>query len=259
MLELTRSATASCASSGLAPIRGRRLHLRLPGPPLRAARRRRGRRAGARAAPRRAPPRPRPRRHASTATSRSATRGPSSTTLTPIQPERRIPLDARAADVLARAVDLLAPLASASGCCPRRRRAPAARRCCARSPRGRRGRTTAERDRAADRRAARGGDRLARGAAGRRVRDRDRRPGARPSRCALAELALERARRRAETGADVVLISTRSRASRSPPATSPRSSACSAPGANLAGRRLADRDRDRARRTPTTTARPSAR
>ena len=47
----------------------------------------------------------------STARSRRATRAPSSTRLPAIQPERRIPLDGPSADVLVRAVDLLAPLA----------------------------------------------------------------------------------------------------------------------------------------------------
>ena len=67
----------------------RRLHLGLPGAPLRAAPRRRGLRAGARAAPRRAPPRAGPRRRVNGGEPLDAER-PEFDELTPILPKRRL-------------------------------------------------------------------------------------------------------------------------------------------------------------------------
>ena len=126
---------------------------------------------------------------AASATARSSTSTPSTArsrrasariefdALPAVQPERRIPLDGAADDVLVRAVDLLRRSPTASGSWSARPLAPGARRCCARWPAPPPARYGAG-DRAADRRAPRGGHGLARGAPGRRVRDRDRGPGA---------------------------------------------------------------------------------
>ena len=114
-------------------------------------------------------------------------------------------LERAASDVLARAVDLLAPLALGQRVLVRA------------APRS--GRTTLLRGIARATAATEGPElivllvderpeeatALARGTARRRVRDRDRRPGP-AEQVRLAELALERARRRAEAGDDAVLI-----------------------------------------------------
>ena len=103
----------------------------------------------------------------------------------------------------------------------------------ARTRRGHRGH--GEGDRAARRRAPRGGDRLARGAAGRRVRDRDRRARARSSRCGRPSSRSSAPAAWPRPGSTRSWSATRSPGSRSPPATSPRPSALFGSGRNLSG------------------------
>ena len=232
VLEITRQRYGFLRLDGPRARRRRRLHLRRPGPPLRAAPRRRGRRAR-RASRAAASATARScTSTASTARSRAAEVRPDFDALAPVLPERR---DRRSTttrdDVLVRAVDLLAPLALGQRVLVRA------------APRS--GRTTLLR--ALARAAVADGNArvivlliderpeeataLARGAAGRRVRDRDRRP--RPGRAGADRRAGARARPAA--GRDRRGRGPRLRLALAPrlrrPAASTRSSACSAPGA----------------------------
>ena len=143
-MEITRQRYGFLRLDGLEPEPGDVYISAVAGPPLRAshrATRSRGRRAIRAAASATARWSTSTR---STGRSRLPSIAPSSTQLTPIIPKRRVPLDGEGADVLARAVDLLAPLAFGQRVLVTApRRAPAARRCCAALARGCRSRSTA--------------------------------------------------------------------------------------------------------------------
>ncbi len=167
----------------------------------------------------------------STARSRSTEVRPEFDDLAPVLPERRIPLDgARRRRPPPRRRPARPARVRPAGPGPRRAALgpddPAA---LDRPRRGERGH--GEGDRGADRRAARGGDRVARGGAGRRVRDRDRRAGA--GRAGADGRAGARARPPARRGRDRhgprlrLAHPARDRRRR----RRPRSSACSAPAA----------------------------
>ena len=188
-----------------------------------------------------------------------ATDRPEFDELTPILPKRRLGLELEPSDVLTRAADLLAPLAFGQ------------RVLVTAAPRS--GRTTLLRGLA---RAVRGveGPELIVLLIDERPEEatawREALPGAElatatadlapAEQVRVAELALERARRRAEAGADVVLIvdslsrlavaSGHARRGQAPVRLRAR------PGRGGSG--LADRDRDGGRRAPRTMARPSA-
>ena len=258
-----RSATGSCASAGSRPLRRGRLHLaphRSGAASCAAATRSRG--------PARAPRRGERYRalvHVDKVNGAEATEEdgrPEFDELTPVAPSRRIALDPDPGDCSIRAVDLLVPLAERSARA-RRPRAPRSgrRRCCASSPARSRPTSGAVADRAARRRASRGGDAWRealpgaeiaaatadmqpRGAGARRRDGARRAPSAAPRAAttsslivdSLSRLALAKRRRRAVEGA----VRRRARARRG-------------------GRRLADRGRDRARGVGPTTTTPSPR
>ena len=161
---------------------------------------------GARAAPRRAPPRAGARRPGERRRAAPAPSARTSSDLPAVAPEQRLPLDG---ERLRRPRTRRRPAGAArlrpAGAGPRRAAlgpddAPARAR---QRDRGRRGHRA---DRAADRRAPGGGDRVARGRCPAPSSPSPRPTLAPGDQVRLAELALERARRHAEAGADAVLL-----------------------------------------------------